>query len=298
MARNATLDYARLIASIGIIVFHVGAPGAAVGYAALPFFLMLLIFLAFPTAVERDFGTYAATRIARLMWPWAIWCLIYAALKLAEVAIAGVPLKSEFAIWMLLTGPSIHLWFLPFACFACIAIWPLARLSNSLPERGRTICGMVLSGLTALITWITHDLVVAQPFAQWLYALPAVALGSAFGFLGRTYHPTMMTALAVAITTGLLLALNWPDGAGQLAMAGLAFTLCLALPLRDRPVARRMADLSLTLYLAHPMVISILLRVPPIPDKSSEMAISAVASTVLLALGLQKLQTFIVFRVT
>ena len=58
MTRNATFDYARLIAAIGIIVFHVGAPGASIGYAALPFFLMLLVFLAFPVAAGKDFGTY------------------------------------------------------------------------------------------------------------------------------------------------------------------------------------------------------------------------------------------------
>lgn len=48
MARSATLDYARFLAAVGIIVFHVGAAGANIGYAALPFFLMLLVVLAFP----------------------------------------------------------------------------------------------------------------------------------------------------------------------------------------------------------------------------------------------------------
>lgn len=296
MTRNATLDYARLVASTGIIVFHVGAPGAAIGYAALPFFLMLLVFLAFPVAAGKSFGAYAATRTARLLWPWAIWSLIYAALKLAEIAATDVTLQSEFSAWMLLTGPSLHLWFLPYACVACIAIWPLARLSASLTEGARIICGMILAGVAVLIAWTSHDLVTTTPITQWLYALPAVALGSAFGFFGGTSRPALMAALTIGATAVLLRVMGWPDGAEQLIIAGVAFALCLGLPLHDHPVARRMVDLSLTLYVAHPMVISILLRATAIPDESAEMAVAAIAGTTFLALGLQRLQRSPVYK--
>jgi len=34
--QNATLDYARLIAVIGIIWFHAKAPGASIGYTKWP----------------------------------------------------------------------------------------------------------------------------------------------------------------------------------------------------------------------------------------------------------------------
>ena len=291
MTRNATLDYARLIASIGIIVFHVGAPGAAIGYAALPFFLMLLVFLAFPVAAGKSFGAYAATRTVRLLRPWAIWSLIYVALKLAEIAATDVTFQSEFAAWMLLTGPSLHLWFLPYACVACIAIWPLARLSASLTEGGRIICGMILAGVAVLIAWTSHDLVTTTPITQWLYALPAVALGSAFGFLAGTSRPALTAAVSVGVVAIILWFVGWPEGAEHLVMAGVAFALCLGLPLHDHPVARRMADLSLTLYLAHPMVISILLRTTAIPDESPGMAGAAIAGTIFLALGLQRFQS-------
>ena len=59
MKRNSTLDYARLIAAIGIIVFHVGAPSVAVGYAALPFFLNAALDLRIPAALRQDFASYA-----------------------------------------------------------------------------------------------------------------------------------------------------------------------------------------------------------------------------------------------
>lgn len=296
MPRNATLDYARLIAAIGIIVFHVGGPGAGIGYAALPFFLMLLIFLAFPVAAGKDFGTYAATRTARLLRPWAVWSLIYAALKLAETAATEVTLQSEFSAWMLLTGPSLHLWFLPYACVACIAIWPLAHLSASLTEGGRIICGVILSGLAILIAWTSSHFAAPVPFAQWFHALPAIALGAAFGFMGGTSRPALMATLATGAAAVLLWAMDWPGGAEQLIMAGVALAFCLWLPLPDHPIARGVADLSLTLYLAHPIVISILLRATAISDESLEMAVAAIAGTMLMALGLQRLQRSFHFK--
>ena len=96
--------------------------------------------------------------------------------------------------------------------------------------------------------------------------------------------------LAAAAAAGPLLALNWPNGAEQLVIAGFAFALCTAVRLPDRPVARRMTDLSLTLYLAHSLVISILMRTTSIPIKSQIMTACAVAGTILLALSLQKIQ--------
>ena len=42
---NASYDYVRFIAVIGIIWFHAHAPGALIGYSGLAFFLMLLCLL-------------------------------------------------------------------------------------------------------------------------------------------------------------------------------------------------------------------------------------------------------------
>lgn len=53
--RIATLDCGRMVAALGIVLFHCGGPGALIGYTGLPFFtmvLILLILLALP-AVAR-----------------------------------------------------------------------------------------------------------------------------------------------------------------------------------------------------------------------------------------------------
>lgn len=138
MSRNASLDYARLLAAIGIVWFHSGAPGAHLGYAALPFFLMLTEWMAFATAGRMSFAPYVLSRLNRLMLPFAAWSLVYGGLKLVEIALSGRPLSSEFAWWMLATGPALHLWFLPFATLMSIAIFPLAN-------RRWTLAGIIVS---------------------------------------------------------------------------------------------------------------------------------------------------------
>lgn len=41
-ARNAMIDYSRLLAALAIVWFHSGAAGHSIAYLGLPFFLVLL----------------------------------------------------------------------------------------------------------------------------------------------------------------------------------------------------------------------------------------------------------------
>ena len=131
---NATFDYARLVAVVGIIWFHAGAPGALIGYSGLSFFLILLVCNAFPqiSSVRPQFHRapawtrYAVARAQRLLLPWLIASLFYSGFKLVEVA-RGAPWGAEFTSQMWLTGAALHLWFLPFAFLVSVALWPLGR---------------------------------------------------------------------------------------------------------------------------------------------------------------------------
>lgn len=88
--RNATLDYGRFVAALGIVLFHCGGPGAMVGHAGLPFFTMALILLALPGADRQSFASFGSGRALRLLRPWLIWSAFYGTLKLAEVLVTGV----------------------------------------------------------------------------------------------------------------------------------------------------------------------------------------------------------------
>lgn len=91
---------------------------------------MLLVVLAFPAAQRNTFLHFGRSRAQRLLLPWLVWSAIYGAMKLAEVAVTGVPLRHEFAPWMWLVGTAIHLWFLPFAFVTSLAVWPLAQSND------------------------------------------------------------------------------------------------------------------------------------------------------------------------
>lgn len=289
MIRNATLDYARPVAAIGIIVFHTGGIGAEIGYAGLPFFLILLVFLAFPVAATQPFPIYAKGRIARLMRPWAVWSGIYGALKLADVWLADAPFAAEFAPWMLLAGPAIHLWFLPFACVACLMLWPLARRVVALPAAGRVMLAAGCGGLAVLLVAVQKDVILPLPFAQWAFAAPAVALGVAFAVPGD--RAEWQSPGAAAITAGTAIALwqaGWPPGSGQLVLAASVMVACLAWRLPDTRLARTMADTALTLYLAPPLVASVLKRTTLLPDQGPALALTTVCVTILVALILRR----------
>ncbi len=280
--RNATLDHARLVAAAGIVIFHSGAPGSGLGYAALPFFLILLASLAWEGAERAAFAPFARDRLRRLLLPWALWSTIYAVLKLAEAVLAGRPPGVEFAPWMWLAGPAIHLWFLPFAAAVCLMLWPFARLARNLPQEARPVLAILLAAAAATAVLAQAEGTLPLPFAQWAYGTPGALIGAAFavmpGLAGR--------AALVASTAALLAAAGWPAGASHLVLAGAAFWLCLALPLPDNRAARTAAGLSLTVYLSHPLVTSVLTRTTPLPEASLPLALATLTLTLIFASGL------------
>ena len=270
MPQNASYDYARLIAAFGIVVFHAGAPGAAIGYAALPFFLMLMLVFALPGAARRDISSYARGRWRRLMRPFLLWSGVYGALKLAEVALTGATLRDEFALHMLLTGPAIHLWFLPFAFVCCLLLFALAR-------RARHHADLWAFGLVAaalLLQAARQDQVFAPPLAQWAYVAPAACLGAALALLGA--RPILQTVLAlgfVALATGF----GWSAGLPQLALALAALLACGLIHLPPSRTSARAAQAAMGVYLAHPLVFSLLERATPLAKASLGFALLAAA---------------------
>lgn len=277
---NATLDTARLVAAFGIVLFHTGAPGAAIGYAALPFFLMAMLMLGARSAARLPFRTYAGNRARRLLVPWLVWSGIYGSLKLADALAGGAPLAGEFHASMLLTGPALHLWFLPFACIACLAVHPLARTTG---RRGPAMMLCVLAAFAAL--WLNQGERLPAPLAQWRFALPATCLG--FGFaLAAGRPPALAAVLAASMALCLAaLALGWTAGLPQLALALGGLGLCLALPRPSGIWSDHAAACALGVYLAHPLVITILLRITPLPQSSLAMALAAALGALGLTLA-------------
>lgn len=277
MPQNASYDYARLIAAFGIVVFHAQAPGAAIGYAALPFFLMLMLVFALPGALQRDWRSYARSRWQRLMVPFLIWSGVYGALKLAEVALTQTTLGDEFAPHMLLTGPAIHLWFLPFAFVCCLIIYPVARIG-----RPPALWALGLVMLALALQAARQDQTFAPPLAQWAYVAPAACLGMALAL--SHIRPRLQAGVALGFVA-LATYMGWSAGLVQLALALALLLACGQIHLPATRASSLAAQASMGVYLAHPLIFSLLERATPLSKTSLVFAglagILALAATLL-----------------
>ena len=275
--RNASFDYARMIAVIGIIWFHTAAPYGDIGYSGLSFFLILLVFLAIPQIKHLRptrhrapaFLRYATARGIRLLIPWLGACVLYGSLRLAEVS-RGAAWGEEFDTTMWLTGTALHLWFLPFAFAICLMLWPFGRWIDQLSRSVRLhLCMLTMCmSLMALAFWQTADL--AAPVAQWAYAMPSVLLGLALTLSGGTV--LRMSGVA-ALFFCMALSANWTLGLTELGIATTALITCHIIKLRPSALSDFAARASLTLYLVHPAVAAVVMRSHIIPDQSTAFAV-------------------------
>lgn len=284
-SRNATLDYARFFAAIGIVAFHTGTPGASVGYAGLLFFVILLALLGLGQSATKaqTLPAYLKSRAERLLIPWLGWCLIYGALKLTEATRSGTALAEEFSTWMLLTGPALHLWFLPFAFGFSLMLWALFPLYRAEPKAHvHQILWFTFASLALALPISASGAGLALPLPQYAFALPGLCLGLAFAFEPR---PIWRWATMAVLSLGWV-ACGLPGGSLQLIIAGGAVLLCYAWPSQSTANSRLLANLSLTIYLAHPLVLSLAARLFHLPHKGGAIFTVGVIATVLLCLVL------------
>ena len=283
MERNGTLEYARLWAAFGIVFFHAKAPGAAIGYAALPFFLILLVIMAGPAAQKHSFRDFLRCKALRLLTPFLAWSLVYGGLKLGEVLITGVSLQSEFTLSMLLSGPALHLWFLPFAFASCLLVYGAGMLKNHLPDSLRAALFSALAMGFLLLQGATD---LPNPFSQWLYAMPAVCMGLALLSGPARLGPQV---LCLTLFSAMALGLGATAGLFQLVLAVSLVLFCTSAPSPDTPLARQAGAAAMGVYLAHPLIMSVLTRTTSVQDHSLELAVlSCLGALIYAAVALNR----------
>jgi fucose 4-O-acetylase-like acetyltransferase len=258
------------------VLFHAGSPGAFIAYAALPFFLMLIVSLGFKSAMSADFPKYISGRADRLLKPWLVWSAVYGALKLAEAAVSNATLKDEFALYMLLTGPAIHLWFLPFAFTVCLFLWPLARVA-ALP------IGVGAFILTLALQWYSQIQDLPVPVAQWAYVAPAVCLGLCLAVISRKIA-------VLCAFSGLSLVLGWTEGLLQISFAAFSLLACQWITAPQTPLSKKIAAASMGVYLVHPLVFSLLQRTFLLEKSKFSTAILVSLVSLYIALALMRMK--------
>lgn len=182
---------------------------------------------------------------------------------------------------MLLTGPALHLWFLPFAFLACLAVYPLAQLwpAGDAP----VVVPQVALALVALaLFWAGQTGVLAR----WVYVLPSVFLGLVFA-LARGDRGRALTAVGLSVAVvGIAALQGWTLGLAQQGLAIAALTLCLMIRLPGTPLSMLCATLSLGVYLCHRLVTSLVERLTLLDRGMPEFAVATIIGSVGLALGL------------
>jgi peptidoglycan/LPS O-acetylase OafA/YrhL len=281
---NGGLDYFRLLAAFGIVLFHSGAPGAAIGYAGLPYFLLMLSLFGLQSASDRPAKEFIADRARRLLLPWLIWSGIYGGLKVVEVMVTGASIASEFHWWMLITGTALHLWFLPFAFVFSLTLPSFAKFwSAASPLTQNAINALLLLATLFMLMGWTNFSLAGPPYAQWAYAIPSALLGLLIGANWPRPHRRAIVTMACIVLLGIAIFIMRADGSLQLAVAVCAMLLCLYMPLPDSWAANVCAKTAMTVYLVHPLIMSVLQRGIHIPPDSLMLALCTVIISFIVA---------------
>ncbi|MBG6176212.1 peptidoglycan/LPS O-acetylase OafA/YrhL [Labrenzia sp. EL_208] len=241
--RNGSVDLLRFAGAIGIVQFHCAAPGGWIGLSALPMFVILLVYYGAQKA-----GFLGAWKLLKI---WLAWSAIYASFKIAQCIVSGTPLSSEFETWMLFTGPSIHLWFLPFsALFLVVTVF-------SRPMGNTALVVLCVAGSVLSLTFVR--VATPIPLAQWVGVVPAALTGL---YMARAERPEL-PALILSFASLAATLLGVEGLTEQHAIAGISVAAAITFPLPQTKLSDTLSSLSLGIYLIHPAVIALMLYVLP-----------------------------------
>ena len=281
--RNGAVDLVRFAGALAIVWFHEGMPYHFITYAALPVFMALLIYFAL-CGRQRESST--SKRAVRPLVPWIAWSIIYGLLKIADAVHSGAPIASEFEYWMLLTGTKIHLWFLPAAFFAG---WVLCALA---PAAGHRFAFWPLLGLYFVVQagmcFVLTRYSFEWPFYQWLFVAPACLLGLVLYAAGGDRIRLMLILAVAIIAYRVTSSFVWWHGSIHGLIAAAACAIALLLPFRGSRLTGVLSGISLGIYLVHPFVHAVLLRLPLSEPGTIAFTILVVAGSILLTLALQQ----------
>ena len=250
--RLAQVELLRFVCALGIVWFHLQAPYSWIGHAGLLAFISLSVYF----AIEKDQPSWKRTRPLEL---WIFWSAVYLSMKLAQAYVTNQTLASEFEYWMLLTGPSLPLWFLPFIYVTSGLASTYVRFSRRMTSCNTVqIAEALIMVFLAIASGLLADVVSVIPIKQWLLGLSGVFLAI---FFANSRANSILIIFACLISLAMAAAIS----SKHLSM--LFLTLCIV-PLAlfssrtwDVGIARDLGAISLGVYLLHPAMISIFLIV-------------------------------------
>lgn len=254
MSRRKDIEAARVAATFLVVWYHCPSELPDLTYAGLVFFVIASTYFSVREAAAGEY--VSGRRVGRLLFIWVFWYAVYALISLAEGKINGYingPMSR-----LLLVGPAIHLWYLPFLA----AILLVARKAAQAAEHpfGLGVVGVLYATSMILVSsWRPWTLELGVPWAQYAHVLPGVFLGILFAAMGK--HPERDRIWFLVFALGFTLPAWFAPGVGVTYFVGLflASTILIA---RERSRAMnwlsRPAKYMLGIYLIHPLLIRLI----------------------------------------
>ena len=291
--RLSGLDLLRLASVIGLVWYHMDGPGKIVAYAGLPAVLTISVALPVMQGGKRSLIEEANRRGRRLLWPWVFWSAFYGAFVASRSLYHGLGLGLPSGWEPYLAGPSIHLWYLPFALVATLAALVMHRSLAGVPVRYACAVGVALGGLTLVLASVaSRSWSPSSPFGQWLFGLASIPFGLAVGtaFRARASRVRYVLAgVAFACVVSCLILDRLGDRSTALAYGFGIPLVCLAIlwPIELNDFGRMLIPLSLGIYLLHPFVHSQLYRTGLV-ELGAWAGVAVTLTSALLTLALRR----------
>ncbi|MFZ1468265.1 MAG: acyltransferase [Paracoccaceae bacterium] len=251
------IDLLRFLAAMGIVLDHTLAWGF-IGYPALGLFLILTSYFSVGSYLRSGGANFWSARALRMAIPWLFWCAFY---RVVWEVVSDEPFQLLSDPFTLLIGPSVHLWFLPFAMVALVFIPIIARdvatpgqlVVASLVLVPVSVALGLIHAKTGLEGWLIAGSPVPQPVPQWAYSLPIYIWG-ALAAVAHRLGLSRVTLAAAAVGSAIMLALDWNVASVQLILCAVVFELVWRLRWQGDWMTR-LAGYAFGIYLMHPFML-------------------------------------------
>lgn len=281
-ARLEILEGLRFVAALGIVWFHIHAPGSGIASGALALFLVLTSYFATLSLTKvgpRDFWT---SRVMRVLLPWLAWCGFYLVVNAVRLHGLAPALRLENP-WAVFIGPSIHLWFLPWVLISAVPIMFLAP--RIMTGRAIAVAAVIAVPICVAMLWVAEGTTM-PPFEQWTVATTPTIYGLLAAAALRLDRP-LVAPLFLAATVAGCLAVSATEALEPLVIGVVAFELGRRATWRV-PGLRALGRLSFGIYLIHPFFIYVLFKFGgnsgSVAAALAVFAASALATAVMLRL--------------
>jgi surface polysaccharide O-acyltransferase-like enzyme len=253
MSVRTDIELLRVISAFGIVWFHSGLDyGRDIAYAGLIYFLIVASYFAAKSIKQRSIKQ----RASRLLIPCVLWSTVYASFKLS----LGWSLfkGGHSLISMVLTTPSIHLWFLPFLFFCLVAVDSIKRYLSI-----KTIALLSAFGASTLLLTSSfwREVSFLTPLAQYTHAFPAVLIGLFLGCydeLSVRNKTILFGGLCLAITLTAFSKLNGISITYLIGFIASLSLLCFKSLVGENKFILAISKLTFGIYLVHVLFIFIL----------------------------------------